>query len=137
MNWIFIGFKGCGKSTHGRRLARILDRPFLDTDQLLGVRNVGEYHSQVGDAAFRARELEVVQSLVEIRGTVIATGGGTQGLELLKPHSFLVYLKVDPERLWPRVKEAPLFGGSKERFLELYWQREPGYRALTDLTLEF
>jgi len=30
-----IGFMGCGKSTHGKKLAKLLQRPFIDLDNYI------------------------------------------------------------------------------------------------------
>jgi shikimate kinase len=139
-NWLLIGFKSCGKTTLGQKLAQALDWPFLDTDQALGGHTDALYR-ELGERQFRQRERELVESLVGTRRTVIAAGGGTQGLELLRPHSLILYLYRSPELLWERISAGPmpafLEGADPyQRFLELYAQREPAYRALAHLVVD-
>lgn len=140
MNWVLIGFKSSGKTTMGRYLAAILKRPFYDTDELLGGQTALLYR-EIGEEAFRQREQQVVARLAQQRDAVIATGGGTQGLAQLRPTSRFIYLYVPPEALWRRIAANPMPAildgpNPHERFLELYRQREPGYRALADLVID-
>jgi shikimate kinase len=70
---------GTGKTTTGRRLAKILSVPFADSDMLVerqAGRTVAELFEQAGEAAFRAIEAAAVRAaLVDFDG-VLALGGG-------------------------------------------------------------
>lgn len=72
------GFMGTGKSTVGRLLARALDLPFVDLDDVLAVRAgpIPEQFARDGEVAFRAREAALVAELCDGTPRVIATGGG-------------------------------------------------------------
>ncbi|WP_375486818.1 shikimate kinase [uncultured Jatrophihabitans sp.] len=76
---VLVGLPGAGKSTSGRRLAKILDLPFADSDDLVEAadgRTVREIFAADGEAAFRAVEADAVATaLVEFTG-VLALGGG-------------------------------------------------------------
>lgn len=79
-NIFLIGMPGSGKSTVGRRLATLMGRPFLDTDDLI-VEEAGmpipEIFAARGEAGFRQLEEEVIRkTALHTRGAVIATGGG-------------------------------------------------------------
>ena len=72
MNVILIGFKASGKTTLGKALARLLNRPFIDTDRLLEQRyqektgtrqSFRQIFSLLGDEGFRALESEVLANL--------------------------------------------------------------------------
>ncbi len=70
---------GVGKSTIGRRLAKALDRNFVDVDEEIeraADRSVGEIFEQHGEAYFRDGERRVIARLMEEGHGVIATGGG-------------------------------------------------------------
>ena len=75
---VLIGMPGSGKSSVGEAVAELLDRPFLDTDSEFERRfgPVPDYIEREGEAAFRARESEVVCDLGRRTGVVLATGGG-------------------------------------------------------------
>ena len=59
-----VGYMGCGKSTLGRRLARRLGVPFLDTDTLIEARegaSVSDLFRYEGEAHFREVERAVLE----------------------------------------------------------------------------
>jgi len=63
-----IGLMGAGKTTVGRRLAKLLDCAFIDTDQALEARtgvSVSHIFELEGEAGFRAREAKL---LAEVSG---------------------------------------------------------------------
>jgi shikimate kinase len=139
-NVALIGFMGCGKSTVGQALARRLDFEFVDTDRLIEAqagRTIPEIFAQEGEAAFRARERAVVESLAARERLVIATGGGVGAqpglLEGLKRHALVVWLWASPETLWERCRQQthrPLLQvpDPLARIRELLAAREPVYR---------
>lgn len=102
-NIMLIGFQASGKTTFGRLLAKQLNRPFVDIDEL-----IQQYHPSLsckeiyrtfGKEYFRRIEAEVVAGLEHtLRGAVIATGGGCLMNEMngrsLKKHSHVIYLEV-------------------------------------------
>ncbi len=75
-----VGFMGAGKTTVGRALARRLDWRFEDIDEHIERtegRDVATIFRQSGEAYFRAQERQALVDLLESRGVVVATGGGT------------------------------------------------------------
>jgi shikimate kinase len=79
---VLIGLPGTGKTTTGRRLAKILAVPFADSDELVEAaagRTVADFFAESGEAAFRAAEsAAVTAALAEFPG-VLALGGGALG----------------------------------------------------------
>lgn len=78
-NIILTGFMATGKSTIGRRVAALLDRRFVDSDDVIVERagmSIAQIFAAQGEAGFRALEKEVCRDLAAERGLVIATGGG-------------------------------------------------------------
>jgi shikimate kinase len=93
-----IGFMGVGKTSVGRELARLLNRPFADTDTMVQQRagaSIPELFAR-GEATFRALEREALLAALDPPGRVLALGGGafTQPgcPELLLPRAFVVHL---------------------------------------------
>ncbi len=116
---ILIGLPGAGKSTHGRRVARRLQRPFIDLDrrivQLAG-RSIADVFEQDGEPAFRALERAATEALAREAPSVVAPGGGwmmdPRNVELVKPGATIVWLKVSPSaavaRMGHRIRLRPL-----------------------------
>jgi shikimate kinase len=79
---VLVGLPGAGKSTTGRRLAKILAVPFADSDDLVEAatgRTVAEVFADAGEDAFRRTEsAAVVRALEEFTG-VLSLGGGALG----------------------------------------------------------
>lgn len=79
MNIVLTGFMASGKSTVGKRLSEILNRPFVDTDALIEEKTgmkIAEIFDKYGENHFRELEKETVREASGKDGIVIATGGG-------------------------------------------------------------
>jgi len=77
---LLAGFMGTGKTTVGPLVAERLGLPFVDTDDLVAKRagaSVPEIFRREGEAKFREREREVLESLLAGAPHVVALGGGT------------------------------------------------------------
>ncbi len=106
MTVYLIGFMGCGKSSTGRRLARMLGYAFADTDRLVeeaAGKSIARIFAEEGEAAFRLYETEALAAIPQARDTIVATGGGLpcneRNLSLMKECGRLVYLSASQERL--------------------------------------
>src|SRR5512146_2178710 len=101
-----------GKSEVGRRLARVLGRPFVDIDGLVEAdagRSVAEIFAAEGEPAFRAREREAVARACAVPDAVVATGGGTlldpENRRRLAAAGPIVCLAASPEDILRRVPD--------------------------------
>ena len=66
------GFMGCGKSSVGRELSRLLCCPFMDLDSVIeerAGRRIPEIFSSDGEEAFRRMERDAVIEILEIQET--------------------------------------------------------------------
>lgn len=99
---VLVGPPGAGKSTIGRRLARALNLPLVDSDDLIAKgegKPTGEVYSELGEERFREVEAEyVARSLAS--GGVVSLGGGAVVTEstrtLLQAHT-VVWIDVSVE----------------------------------------
>jgi shikimate kinase len=77
---VLVGLMGVGKTSVGRRLARRISRPFVDTDEYLerqSGRSIPDIFEADGEATFRDLETAVLRELLaRAEPQVIATGGG-------------------------------------------------------------
>ena len=76
---VLVGLMGAGKSTVGRRLAKRLCLPFVDSDveieEAAGA-STAELFERFGEYDFRDGERRLVARLIDGTVRVIATGGG-------------------------------------------------------------
>ena len=144
VNIVLIGMPLSGKSSLGRALAERLCRPFYDTDALTEHRaaaSVAEIFAAGGEEHFRALESQCVEDLAEVRGAIIATGGGTvlnsSLTAMLKKNGILIWLDTELDILRSRSGTArPLLAGDKgERLSVLERERRPLYQAQSDYRL--
>lgn len=106
---VLVGLMGVGKSTVGRRLARRLGLPFVDSDseieEAVGL-PWGELFERYGEADYRDGERRLVARLVDGAVKVIATGGGVfvdpRTRELLKEKTITVWLDAPVDVLAER-----------------------------------
>jgi shikimate kinase/3-dehydroquinate synthase len=138
---VFVGFMGAGKSTAARAAGEALGREPLDSDAALE-RALGEpleaFFDRAGEAAFRAREEQVVlEALEAANGAPVALGGGALGSERVREalgvHT-VVWLDEDPATAWERAGRAggrPL-ARDREAFEALYEQRHAVYERAAD-----
>ncbi len=136
---VFIGFMGAGKST-ALAAARTAGLETVEIDDLMErelempIKEAFERH---GEEAFRAREAEVVGSLLErADGGAIALGGGSVLSERIRAaldRHVVVWLQVDAREAWRRIagSDRPLATNAEdvERLLAV---REPLYEQLAD-----
>jgi shikimate kinase len=77
---VITGFMGCGKSNVARELARRLDVPMIDLDDLITAREgrtPAQLITEAGEPAFRAVETNTLLELLKTNEAgVIALGGG-------------------------------------------------------------
>jgi shikimate kinase len=136
---VLVGLMGVGKSTVGRRLAKRLGLPFVDSDsEIEGASgfSAAEVYERFGERDFRDGERRLVARLIEGDVRVIATGGGAfvdeRTRELLNERAITVWLDAPVDVLAERTgrrNTRPLLRnddpkGTLERLSE---QRRPAY----------
>lgn len=126
---VLVGLMGVGKSTVGRRLARRLGLPFVDSDAAIEDASglpAAEVFERYGEHDFRDGERRLVARLIEGDVRVIATGGGAyvdpRTRDLLNERAITVWLDapVDilAERTSRRDTRAQLRNGDPKTTLE-------------------
>jgi shikimate kinase len=134
---------GCGKSSVGSVLARLLRRDFVDSDKLVekqAGRTIREIFEEEGESAFRALESQAID--VAARGSaVVALGGGAIAQpgapERLASLGTVVYIAASPDELSRRVGRTtarPLLAGlnaseRRARISVMLAEREDAYRT--------
>ena len=136
-----VGLMGVGKSTVGRRLAKRLGLPFVDSDTAIEDASgltAAEMFERYGEEDYRDGERRLVARLVDGQVRVIATGGGVfvdpRTRELLNDRAITVWLDAPIDVLADRTSRRdtrPLLRhretqGPRQRRAE---QEPPGYSA--------
>jgi shikimate kinase len=145
---VLIGMPAAGKSTIGKKIARKLNIPFLDSDhEIVAQTNqtIPEIFATHGEPFFRTIERKVIARILEGAPCVLSTGGGAfindETRALVKKEALSVWLKADYDVLLARivrnVTSRPLFskGDPATILRELMDKREPFY-AQADLTVK-
>jgi shikimate kinase len=147
-NIYLVGLMGAGKTTVGRQLARLLQLPFYDSDKAIEERtgvDIPTIFEFEGEEGFRNREQKMIAQLTELKGIVMATGGGAvlreENRELLMKKGFVVYLHCDVQKLLERTRKdsnRPLLDTEdpKARLETLFEVRQPIYSACADLIVD-
>ena len=110
---ILSGFMGTGKTTVGPRLAARLGVPFVDTDEAIeraAGKAIPDLWREIGEAAFRSREGEVIEQLLaDGAPRVVALGGGAVTVErtrrYLIDHGLVVTLTASAETIVGRTPD--------------------------------
>lgn len=144
-NLFLVGPMGSGKTAVGRRLARLLGRPFYDSDAEIerstGV-DITYIFEREGEAGFREREREIIDDLTRLEPIVLATGGGAvlrdDNRACLAERGCVVYLQTSVGQQLERVRRGrhrPLLNNvdPHEKLRELMAKRESLYRDVADL----
>ena len=119
MNVALTGFMGAGKTTAGKRLARLLGIPFADSDSEIEREHgpIAQIFAREGEPCFRRYESEAIDRLTEKGPLVLAVGGGAvldpANRQRLRRNGCIVNLALKPETAYRRVAHRthrPLLG---------------------------
>jgi shikimate kinase len=139
---VLVGMMGSGKTTVGSRLARRLERSFVDSDDQVERRTgrtVRQIFEQEGEPAFRAHESEALaEALAAEEPAVIAAAGGTvldpANRRRMREAGTVVWLRAAPSVLTDRAQRGdhrPLLADDPEGVISrLVAEREDLYEEV-------
>lgn len=144
-NIILIGMPGCGKSTVGVVLAKIMGYKFMDSDLLIQESEgklLSEIISEQGTDGFNKIENKVNASICAEK-SVIATGGsviyGTDAMTHLGEIGVIVYIQLPYEEIEHRLGDLAKRGVSikeGQTLRDLYNERVPLYRQYAHVIVD-
>lgn len=125
---------GVGKTTVGKKLAKLLGIGFIDLDKFIESKyrkTVPELFTERGESEFRLIEQKSLIEVSEIEDVVISTGGGTpcffENIRLMNQTGTTVYIHAEPEELATRLRASkivrPIVSGKTEKDLTLFIAR--------------
>lgn len=144
-NIVLIGMPGAGKSTMGVILAKVLGYQFLDADLLIQnqeKRLLKEIIYEEGLSGFLEIE-EHVNKSIEVRNTVIATGGsviyGKRAMEHLREIGLVIYLRLSFNTINNRlgnIKQRGVALKEGQTLYDLYEERCPLYEMYAHVVID-
>lgn len=146
MNIFLVGPMGSGKSSLGKKLAKSLDKKFIDTDKEIEKKEgktINEIFENNGENYFREKEKEFLINIPNNLNLVIATGGGIvldqENREKLK-ENIVIFLNASVERQSKRTSRSdkrPLLKNVDrlKKLRELYDQRLEFYKEISNFEI--
>ncbi|TSD13194.1 shikimate kinase [Curtobacterium sp. KBS0715] len=134
---------GAGKSSVGKRVAKVLGVPFTDTDRVI-VREHGPIpgiFADRGEPAFRALEAEAVRAALAIGGVIAVGGGAVTHADTRQALSGarIVLLTVSPEAVADRIagSDRPLLAnGGIDAWQTIMDERAATYAELAHVVVD-
>lgn len=139
---VLVGPMGVGKTTIGKKLAKRLEVPFVDTDVLVTKQHgeIPKIFAELGEAKFREFEEACVLAAIAAPA-VVATGGGA----ILSEHTRaalgetkVVYLSTDGKHMAARLVggNRPLLKDGLADWRRIYESRRSLYEQVADVTVD-
>lgn len=152
MNIFLIGYRCTGKSSVGRLLSEILERPFFDADEVLAEEqgaSIADIVRTKGWDAFRKMERDVIRRLCARERCVVATGGGAvldaENVRNMRKSGIVVWLRAGAETVKARMladgrteesRPALTAKGLSEEIEDVLRERRVFYRNAMDFYLD-
>ncbi|MCX7820243.1 MAG: shikimate kinase [Brevinematales bacterium] len=148
MNIYLIGFRGSGKTTLGKILAKELHREFVDIDRLIEEKErekISQIFNKKGEEYFRKIESLILKEISVKDNQVVSTGGGIviseENRKIIKETGITIYLTTDIETTHKRIqfdKNRPQLTDKSplEEIKFLIEKRRPYYEELADYTID-
>lgn len=140
-NVVLIGMPTCGKTTTGKKLAPMLNKQFLDTDELILKMidgPISDYIHKNGEQKFRDLETEVVKETAKQAGSIIATGGGAilreKNVDALRQNGVIYFLDRPLSELQV-ASDRPL-SSSREALTKMFGDRYNTYCDCADKIID-
>ena len=111
MAYLFLaGMMGCGKTTLGKAVAKWLDVPFYDLDELIAKRrkvSIRRIIETEGWDGFRDSEIIELKQLMNEAPGIVALGGGTlesaEAVKIIKDNGESIFIDVSTDQLANRI----------------------------------
>ena len=144
---VLVGMMGSGKTSVGKVLSTVLGVPFADTDMEISNdanSTISEIFERDGEVMFRQAETRIIKRLLDGNPCVVSTGGGAflenENRKTISKFGVSVFLKVDREILWERVRRKdtrPLLktASPRDTLFKILDTRQDIYN-LADFTVE-
>lgn len=148
MNIALIGFRGTGKTTIAKLLAKKLDKKFISTDEEIVKKTrmpIAKFVKKYGWDKFREVESDAIEYISDFDECIFDTGGGivmrNENITNLKKNSLIVLLTADTKTITNRLKrgkDMPSLTGKNylEEIDDVLQERDARYKRAADYTID-
>ena len=112
-NVVIIGMMGVGKSNVSKRLAQIVKKRMISTDEMIERRegkDITAIFKSQGESYFRRLERDVIKEILKEKSVIIDCGGGIvlnqDNIDDLKKYGVLIHLTASAEMVYARIKHS-------------------------------
>lgn len=147
-NLVLCGFMGSGKTTIGKKLARLMGFKHIDVDIYLEEKEgktISNIFSQYGENEFRRLETKYIKEICQMKNVVISLGGGAvireENIYQIKSNGYLIYLDTPFHRIIKNLEYSsnrPLIDKKIDKISEirkLYNNRKHIYHDVSDCSV--
>ncbi len=139
---VFVGPMAAGKTSLGRRVAKDLGVPFVDSDAVFQSRHgvIADFFERHGEPEFRRLEAEIIAEQLEQPGLrILALGGGAVLTEstrdLLRGYPVVLLMTTQAAVLrTANISRRPLLRDDPEAWGRILEARRPLYEEVSDVT---
>ena len=148
MNIALIGFRGTGKTTIAKLLAKKMDKKLISTDKELEKKtklSIEKFVKKHNWEKFREMEADIIESISDFDGCIFDTGGGiilrNENITNLRKNALIVLLTADMKTIKSRIKSGPkrpalTKKGYIAEIAQVMQEREPKYKNAADYTID-
>jgi len=105
---------GSGKTTQGKKLAKALDKPFIDLDNYIEKKenlSIEQIFATKGEDYFRGKESEYLKQVIaRYAKSVVSLGGGAacfnNNISQILKAGIVIYIEMPPESLHYRLSQS-------------------------------
>lgn len=143
-NIYLTGIMSCGKTTKGKRVAKLLGWEFVDVDEYI-VQISGKTIKQLfdqGEKVFRDWESKAILELSKRKNLVVATGGGAvlrdENISAMKLSGIIVLIERKIEDILKNLdtQSRPLLKDGKDKIVAIYESRKDRYYSTCDVAIK-
>jgi shikimate kinase len=112
MIYFLIGMPGCGKSTLGKELSKVLNLPYVDLDEWIESKEgmtIPQIFEKFGQDYFRNKETDALKWMISnYKEALISTGGGApcfnDNMSLMNTNGTSIFISVPLDELFKRLR---------------------------------